>query len=452
MHSRCVQLSPLLVLPVLLAGCATHADRLREVRSSFYAGNVDTTGILIDKYANRYGREADTFMLDRAMVELAAGRPKHAEQILRKCRDSLDYNSQSSALETTGSMLTDDTYTAYAGEDYEKILVRAMLALSSLMTGGDDAKAYSLQTSEIQQRIIDSGTDKTGKNPKLAYQRVALGEYIGGVLHESNHMDYNDAAQSWFKVCSWEPTFPYGRYDLERAMHGHHSQRGNGVLYVFALVGRGPYKVESVEVPSTVAMFLASAIISNTAKHTVPPSIAPIKVPKVIVHPNTMNSVSVAVNNQTVGATGTITDIGRLATQQYQAIYPHVLARAVVRRAVKQGVIYGAKEGLRVGNQNLTNVAMDIGGIIWQASESADTRCWGLLPDRIQVLRVELPAGDHRISLRPDGGFGAMAGYDKNVRIADGRNTYVMATFADGHLIGNVLSSDNDQYIPPPKK
>ena len=29
----------------------------------------------------------------------------------------------------------------------------------------------------------------------------------------------------------------------------------------------------------------------------------------------------------------------------------------------------------------------------WEASEAADTRCWGLLPDKIQVLRIELPAG-----------------------------------------------------------
>ena len=30
--------------------------------------------------------------------------------------------------------------------------------------------------------------------------------------------------------------------------------------------------------------------------------------------------------------------------------------------------------------------------------EAADTRCWGLLPDKIQVLRIELPAGRHRVT------------------------------------------------------
>ena len=38
-------------------------------------------------------------------------------------------------------------------------------------------------------------------------------------------------------------------------------------------------------------------------------------------------------------------------------------------------------------------LALDVAGVVWEATESADTRCWGLLPDKIQVMRLELPAG-----------------------------------------------------------
>jgi len=84
---------------------------------------------------------------------------------------------------------------------------------------------------------------------------------------------------------------------------------------------------------------------------------------------------------------------------------------------------------------------MDVGGIAWEAVESADCRCWGLLPDRIQVLRVEMPAGDHAIHLQPDRGFGGLVGADATVHIEAGRNTYLMGVFADGHPIGKLLSS-----------
>ena len=234
---------------------------------------------------------------------------------------------------------------------------------------------------------------------------MALGEYIHGAINEASRIDYNEAARSYMKVCSWEPTFPFGRYDVERAMHGHHSQQGNGVLYVFALVGRGPYKEETVEVAATISMFAASAIVNATANRSIPPSVAPIKVPKVVVYHNPMNSVFVSADGRPVGPTATITDVGRLAVEQYQAIYPRVVVRAVIRRAAKEGIVYGAKEALKTQNNSWANLAMDVGGIAWEATESADCRCWGLLPDRIQVLRVELPAGDHQIHLQPDGGY-----------------------------------------------
>jgi hypothetical protein len=86
---------------------------------------------------------------------------------------------------------------------------------------------------------------------------------------------------------------------------------------------------------------------------------------------------------------------------------------------------------------------MDLGGIVWEATESADTRCWGLLPDRIQVLRLELPAGEHQVGLRADAGFVPPAESQRTVRILDGRNTYLLATLVDGRLIGNILTSEN---------
>ena len=303
--------SLILATLLLAAGCATHADRLREVRTQFYQGSVETASITLDKYISNYPREAEAFKLDRAVVELAAGRPKEAEKLLREARDALDYNSQASLAEKAGSMLTDDTHTAYAGEDYEKILVRAMLAISNLMNGGADATAYALQVSDMQERIIASGAEGAQQNPKLSYKRVALGEYIHGAIDEASRIDYNEAARSYTKVCSWEPSFPYGRYDVERAMHGHHSQQGNGVLYVFALVGRGPYKEETVEVAATISMFAASAIVNATANHSIPPSVAPIKVPKVVVYHNSMNSVFVSADGRPVGPTATITDVGK---------------------------------------------------------------------------------------------------------------------------------------------
>ena len=97
--------------------------------------------------------------------------------------------------------------------------------------------------------------------------------------------------------------------------------------------------------------------------------------------------------------------------------------------------------GIQKGS--LTGLAFDVAGIAWEGTESADTRCWSLLPDKIQVLRIELPEGEHDVTLRPVMGHsGGRSGPTRRVRIADSRNTYLLANFPDTQLVGQVLVSE----------
>jgi hypothetical protein len=432
----------LIALGALLpCGCATYADRLAEVRQGFSAGQLKETDEVLQK-AMKHRRERDVLKLDQSIVLLASGKPKDAEKNLREIRDHFDHLEQAAVGEKAVSMLTDSTHEAYAGEDYEKALVRVFLALSNLMTDGADAGAYALQVTDKQQQIIAAGKDKHGdENPKLAYKQVAVGAYLNGALREATHSNYDDVARACTLVCNWQPDFPFGPQDLERARHGHHSAPGNGVLYVFGLVGVGPHKEESIEVASSVSLLIADRILSAIGNQDLPPTIAPIKVPKVVIAPNEPGYIGVSINGRPAGRTATITDIGRMAVEQYDAIYPRVIAEAVVRRVVKKAVIYGAMEATGTRKDSLQSVGFDLLGIAWEASESADTRCWGLLPEKIQVLRLELPAGQHQISLQSVGATGYPLGSPATatVPISNGRNTYMLANFPRNQLVGQIL-------------
>jgi hypothetical protein len=427
---------------VFLTGCSTYSDRLREIRTGYFNGDLLFARRALDEATEKQKRsDADVLKLERAMIELAEGRPKDAERTLREVRDRFDELEGADAGEKAWVMLTDDNAQAYAGEDYEKVLVRSMLAVTNLLTDGQDAQAYALQIIDKQQQIIDNGTDATGQNPKLAYQRVALGPYLHGLIREATHTNYDDAARANELVCYWQPDFKYGPWDVQRAVVGRHSAPGNGVVYVFAMVGKGPMKVESVEVPTQVAMFIADRVLSHNLNQTLPPTIAPIKVPKVVNFESPITNVRVAVNGQAAGATETITDVGKLAVQQYEAIYPQVVARAVVRRAVKKGIVYGAKELTGMKKNGLGSLAFDLAGIAWEATESADTRSWGLLPDKIQVLRLELPAGRHELALQPYGPYMTGPAVTKSVEVINGENTYVLCNFPGIRPLGEILVS-----------
>ena len=148
--SRVWRLVGLAVWLPIVAGCATYADQLVVLREDFYSGDLAEAERRIAKRLERPGKEADVLKLERSLVELCSGRPKQAEQTLREVRDQFDYLEQKSLAESGLAMLTDDKRLAYAGEDYEKVLIRVFLSLANLMHDGGDAYAYALQVSDKQ--------------------------------------------------------------------------------------------------------------------------------------------------------------------------------------------------------------------------------------------------------------------------------------------------------------
>ncbi len=145
---------------------------------------------------------------------------------------------------------------------------------------------------------------------------------------------------------------------------------------------------------------------------------------------------SVAVDGQFVAYTETLADIGRMAEEQFEAVKPQIIARAMIRRAVKKGVTYGAQEAL--DTNEWLGLLLAAGGMVWEAMETADTRCWNLLPAEIQVARLELPAGTHTISLSV---FPRIS-HEKSIRVDAGRNTYVLAHFPGRSLVGEIVVSN----------
>ena len=192
-----------------------------------------------------------------------------------------------------------------------------------------------------------------------------------------------------------------------------------------------------------MSLLIADRILSAVGNQTLPPNIAPVKVPKVVRTVHEVGDVGVQVDGRLAGRTATITDIGTMAVEQHEAVYPRIVGEAIVRRVVKKAVVYGAKEVLGVDKYSWQSLLMDVGGVIWEATENADTRCWGLLPDKIQVLRLELPAGTHQITLQSlnAGGYPLGRPVSQTVDIQDARNTYLMGNFPYGNLVGKVLTN-----------
>src|SRR5262249_7506060 len=109
----------------LLSGCATYEHRLLAVRGEYFSNDLTAATQTIDEAVKKNGNDADVLKLERSIVELVGGKPKDAERTLREVRDRFDHLEQKSLAESALSMLSDDNRKSYAGEDYEKVLIRA---------------------------------------------------------------------------------------------------------------------------------------------------------------------------------------------------------------------------------------------------------------------------------------------------------------------------------------
>ncbi|MFW6457363.1 MAG: phosphate acyltransferase, partial [Planctomycetota bacterium] len=88
-------------------------------------------------------------------------------------------------------------------------------------------------------------------------------------------------------------------------------------------------------------------------------------------------------------------------TEKYVAAYAERraldLAKTLVRAATKAALAEGIEEAVSDEDETAGDVAGWAARIAGAVLERADTRCWHLLPARLEVHRVRLPAGSHRI-------------------------------------------------------
>ena len=434
-------------LLLAMAGCSTHAKRLQQPRQLFYDNQIEAAHAQLEKLADKHSRDATVIELDLAIADMVGGNPASAERRLREVRDRWDHLEQASAVESAASLLTDDQRRAYSGEDYEKLLVRTFLSLTSLMQDGVDAESYALQLLDKHQKLQAEAGQRWGPVASHAYTPPAIGFYVRGLLRESTHNNYDDALRAYQMTAQFLPDPTFVNQDIFRVSQGVHSQRGNGVLYVFAMVGRGPYKVEVAEQATSDALLIADRIVSVIGQYSVPPTLAPIKIPRIASPPKQFDVVAVSAGEQVVGYTLPLADLDALATQTFEAKLPEIMGRAISRRVVKKGAVYLAKDQLQA-SAPLASLGMDAVGVAWEATESADTRCGGLLPREIQVLRLELPAGTHRLSFQP-AAHGRLVGrgMQHDVEFVDGQNTFLMSYWPDREPIGQTLISS---HLPKP--
>lgn len=423
----------LLLAVVLGGGCAGPTRSVQRGRAAYHGGDFQTALVELQKAAQTASPAALPARLDLAMAHIASGQSGEAIQLLRSLRDEFDQMPQLAPVGEVASLVSDDTVRQYRAAGYEQVMIRSMLSLCSLAVGDGDAESYALQAQMHQSELARQAEQRGLASAQEVYQPLALAPYLRGVLREATLRDYDDAVRAYQLVSHLQPEFAPIQLDIQRCVSGQHSPPGHGALYVIALVGRGPELREEPAEVTTAALQIATQVYSLAQNdRMLLPNLASVKIPKVVVPDSPAAALSLDSSGVWLGATQPLVNIGQMAVRQCEAEQPWTLARAVARRVTKEVAVTQATRA--AGIHGLGGELARFAGVnAWSFAERADTRCWGLLPREVQVLRAELPAGTHKLGMTVVGRSGAAVGpaTSAEVSIENGRNSYLTVIASD---------------------
>ncbi len=452
---------PLLCAFVVLlgTGCkATYSDRMGEYRGAFRSGDYALANLVIDELlieetgldatyvvdasalaGSNELSEDDAWLLglEKGMTALALEDIDGAHALFQRGKDELDRHAEATAVDYMESAILDDTYAAYRGYDHEVVLVRVMLALTTLLRGGADPMPAIGEVTRKQQELLDQGFGaESGYDYRALYPRIALGSYLEGVLLESSGRT-PDAKKAYRRAREDGADLDLMKQALARVENGKQSDHpGRGVVHVIALLGGSPILIETTHFPTEAARMLAGVSVALVAEAGSAPMQVPIKVPQVWVGSEFVPGISIESPGMAPVITEPILDLNGLFAAELEAQVPWMLARAMVRRSLKAAAAatlervvakgIGGDEGDAIGF--LAGATLNLGST---GVEDADTRSWTSLPSHFHVARLEMPVGEHVIT------FGGMGG--ARVKVAPDRDSFVVVIQPDPVMPSTVL-------------
>lgn len=454
---------------LLLSGCHLTGHPLRQVTEAYDQGDAAAADEHLNRLAERRDAEADIVELDRAVIDLMAARPQESLQTLESLRERLDYLEQTDLREQTAATLQDDRRIAWSGREFEQRMIDNLQILAALLQGDDDAYALAsrgmlavhadhLDLQQLQPPPDVSPGDDSGESipPEPAddasespapsrFTANQLTAWLAAAVHSERIQDADATDRLIRQAAAWDPS---GQQTVDQLQTlGTSTSRNSGSLQVVVLAGRVSSWEPERLMPTTAALLAADRILSATGDHSLPPTTSPVLIARPVQQQYQARfSTKVRVEGFPAQTGAVLVDLNAAAWDSWEAGRDQQLARAVVRRVVKKSAVYGAKDALNVAKGSGTDLLLNVAGSFWESRERADLRHWTLLPAAIEVAQLELPAGEHQVTLQV---CSAAAGSEERVSdqlqlpvvIEDGRNTFVVCFRPAGRLVGVQTSS-----------
>jgi tetratricopeptide (TPR) repeat protein len=425
--------APFVVAALLaISGCASHSDRTQPVRMALNAGNARGA---IAALNNELDVERDDelpkdltgdnalLVLDRGSVQQALAQWKKSQrdfQAADKAIDMLDLSRN--AADDIGKYIFSDSSGRYKAPPYEKLLINVLNMVNYLELG-------DIEGAKVEARRLSVMTTYYKDRLKLDSTVLALGGFLAGYTYERAG-DYDEALRYY------EDALRFGRFDaalasaamlmpkanytspiLTKALAGGANvppadKTDDAEIIVVVGYGRIPTKIAK-RVPIGLALTYFSGALQPTdvaaANRLAAQGLVTwVNYPSLGVEKGAYDRPSAKVDatsiplEQAVNVTQEVTAEWR---KMEGAIVASAITRLIVRYAAGEGT--GAAVKAAAGNDGTAGALGFLASLVVQgtltATDTPDTRSWETLPARVEIARVRVAPGKHRVSLQGRG-------------------------------------------------
>lgn len=360
------------VLCLAVSGCASYQSKLGDFRSSLRGGEPDKAASRIEEKAKTESDDQVVYLLEYATAKQMAGDYEASNKAYLKAEELTDIKDYHSVSRITGSMLLNQGMVQYKGDDFEKVLINAMLAINFLMQGQRDGAL-------VECRKLNDKLYKFRFEGKKNYDQNPFAFYLSALIWEADK-NWDNAYIDFERAYKLNPNLGYLKEDLIRAAQNAqrteaaekwrkkfpkaepYDMKKQGEVVLIYQQGWGPHKRPNPSFP---------------------------RVPKLYPTPSNTVRAKLEVDGGPSEISQTVVSITEVAIKTLDDQYAELVAGRVAGIATKAVVA----DQIRQKNQLLGDLAW----IGMNIADQADLRQWLSLPDTFQIAKIRLASGSYRV-------------------------------------------------------
>jgi len=412
---RKTAVSIVFVTGAALAGCASYTEETREIRSLYRSGSWSEALQKLNSSSHlKEEKNRLLLRLERAMILDRLGERAKSRSALIEADKIADALFTTSISRTAASFVVNEGSTDYVGEDYEKVAIHTMLAMSFIKDR--DYDAARVEARKINNKLNEINARYEDK--KNAYGEDAFARYLSGTIYESKG-DIDSAIIDYAKAVELFGG-DYREFsgagvpgELVKALYHLLSERDRGDR-IAKLTKSFPKAVaeaksEAAEVRAGGAVVvlheLGHIATKSTEEFVIPIGGQVVRFSFPVIRDGSWGGygpTGLSVSPRGGASSGTF-EAGTIV-QNLNTIARRTLEDRRGRYILKQGARLLAKGQLtEQAYQNFGPLGGIAANVYSAVSETADTRSWSLLPAAIYMTRVNLRPGTYDLAVKSDG-------------------------------------------------